>query len=201
MPAYGSAANPIDLTAQTSLNPLSHGQSKSTLFGAIEALGRFGGLIRGQVYGLTGLGDLMATCMSPLSRNRQVGEKYAQGMKTAEIVASMNMVAEGIKTSKVVWELARGFDCEMPIVEQVYLACHEGRSASEALSMLIGRCLAKDPANRPPGARAVQFDLISAPSRRHTSSAPRGGESRERPFVDSRGVTCPSPSKTLPRKR
>jgi glycerol-3-phosphate dehydrogenase (NAD(P)+) len=69
--------------------------------------------------GLTGLGDLLTTCMSPLSRNRQVGEKYAQGMKTAEIVASMNMVAEGIKTSSVVMELARKYGVDMPIAREV----------------------------------------------------------------------------------
>lgn len=69
--------------------------------------------------GLTGLGDLLTTCMSPLSRNRQVGEKYAQGMKTDEIVASMNMVAEGIKTSSVVMELARKYGVGMPIASEV----------------------------------------------------------------------------------
>jgi glycerol-3-phosphate dehydrogenase (NAD(P)+) len=69
--------------------------------------------------GLTGLGDLMATCMSPLSRNRQVGERLAKGQTTAEIVASMNMVAEGIKTSSVVMELAGQRALEMPISAQV----------------------------------------------------------------------------------
>jgi len=69
--------------------------------------------------GLTGLGDLMATCMSPLSRNRQVGERLAKGHTTAEIVASMNMVAEGIKASSVVMELAGQRALEMPIAEQV----------------------------------------------------------------------------------
>jgi len=69
--------------------------------------------------GLTGLGDLMATCMSPLSRNRQVGERLAKGQTTAEIVASMNMVAEGIKTSSVVMELAGQRALEMPIAAQV----------------------------------------------------------------------------------
>ena len=69
--------------------------------------------------GLTGLGDLLTTCMSPLSRNRQVGELYAQGKTTAEIVASMNMVAEGIKTSGVVMELASKFGIAMPIASEV----------------------------------------------------------------------------------
>jgi glycerol-3-phosphate dehydrogenase (NAD(P)+) len=69
--------------------------------------------------GLTGLGDLLTTCMSPLSRNRQVGVQFAQGKTTAEIVASMNMVAEGIKTSSVVMELADALGVEMPIASEV----------------------------------------------------------------------------------
>ncbi|MGQ0529982.1 MAG: NAD(P)H-dependent glycerol-3-phosphate dehydrogenase [Panacagrimonas sp.] len=69
--------------------------------------------------GLTGLGDLLTTCMSPLSRNRQVGEQFAAGKTTAEIVASMNMVAEGIKTSGVVMELAARYGVEMPIAREV----------------------------------------------------------------------------------
>ena len=69
--------------------------------------------------GLTGLGDLLTTCMSPLSRNRQVGEQYAAGKTTAEIVASMNMVAEGIKTSSVVMELAGKYGVDMPIAREV----------------------------------------------------------------------------------
>ena len=69
--------------------------------------------------GLTGLGDLLTTCMSPLSRNRQVGEQFAAGKTTAEIVASMNMVAEGIKTSSVVMELAAKYGVDMPIAREV----------------------------------------------------------------------------------
>jgi len=69
--------------------------------------------------GLTGLGDLLTTCMSPLSRNRQVGEQFAKGRTTAEIVASMKMVAEGIKTSSVVMELAKKLGVEMPIAAEV----------------------------------------------------------------------------------
>lgn len=69
--------------------------------------------------GLTGLGDLLTTCMSPLSRNRQVGTRYAEGQTTEEIVASMNMVAEGIKTSSVVMELADHYGVEMPIACEV----------------------------------------------------------------------------------
>ncbi|HEU0199521.1 MAG TPA: NAD(P)H-dependent glycerol-3-phosphate dehydrogenase [Burkholderiaceae bacterium] len=82
--------------------------------------------------GLTGLGDLLATCMSPLSRNRQVGEQYAKGRRTADIVASMNMVAEGIKTSSVVMELAAKFGVQMPIATEVAAVVRGERGAVEA---------------------------------------------------------------------
>jgi glycerol-3-phosphate dehydrogenase (NAD(P)+) len=82
--------------------------------------------------GLTGLGDLLTTCMSPLSRNRQVGEQFAKGRKTAEIVASMNMVAEGIKTSSVVMELAAQHGIEMPIAAEVAAVVKGERGAVEA---------------------------------------------------------------------
>lgn len=78
--------------------------------------------------GLTGLGDLMATCMSPFSRNRRVGEMLAKGMTTDQIVQEMNMVAEGIKTSSVVVELAAQYDVSVPICEEVHAVLHEGRS-------------------------------------------------------------------------
>jgi glycerol-3-phosphate dehydrogenase (NAD(P)+) len=82
--------------------------------------------------GLTGLGDLMATCMSPLSRNRQVGEQLAKGRPTAEIVASMNMVAEGIKTSAVAMELASMLGVKMPIAAEVDAVVRGERTAEQA---------------------------------------------------------------------
>jgi glycerol-3-phosphate dehydrogenase (NAD(P)+) len=82
--------------------------------------------------GLTGLGDLLATCMSPLSRNRQVGEQYAKGRRTEDIVASMNMVAEGIKTSSVVMELAAKLDVPMPIASEVAAVVRGDHGALEA---------------------------------------------------------------------
>jgi glycerol-3-phosphate dehydrogenase (NAD(P)+) len=88
--------------------------------------------------GLAGMGDLVATCISPQSRNRSVGVQLGQGKTIDEVIQEMNQVAEGIKTSKVVWNLARQFACEMPIAEQVYLVCHEGRSAEEAYRGLLG---------------------------------------------------------------
>ena len=82
--------------------------------------------------GLAGLGDLVATCTSPLSRNRQVGEQLAKGRTTAEIVASMNMVAEGIKTSAVVMELAAMHGLKMPIAAEVDAVVKGKRTAAQA---------------------------------------------------------------------
>jgi glycerol-3-phosphate dehydrogenase (NAD(P)+) len=82
--------------------------------------------------GLTGLGDLMATCMSPLSRNRRVGEELARGRTIDEIAADMNQVAEGVKSARVVVELAAKHGVAMPIATEVDAVVNDGRSAEEA---------------------------------------------------------------------
>jgi glycerol-3-phosphate dehydrogenase (NAD(P)+) len=83
--------------------------------------------------GLAGMGDLVATCISTQSRNRHVGECLGKGQTIDEIIAAMNMVAEGVKTSKVVMELPTSSGIDMPIGSEVYKAvCHEGRTAAEA---------------------------------------------------------------------
>jgi glycerol-3-phosphate dehydrogenase (NAD(P)+) len=82
--------------------------------------------------GLTGLGDLMATCMSPLSRNRRVGEEIARGRTVAEITSSMNMVAEGVKSCRAVTELARDCGVVTPIAAEVDAVINDGRSAEDA---------------------------------------------------------------------
>jgi glycerol-3-phosphate dehydrogenase (NAD(P)+) len=82
--------------------------------------------------GLTGLGDLMATCMSPLSRNRQVGEQIARGRSIEEITASMNMVAEGVKSARTVTSLGREAGVHLPIAEEIDAVVNEGRTAEEA---------------------------------------------------------------------
>ncbi|GIU85170.1 MAG: glycerol-3-phosphate dehydrogenase [NAD(P)+] [Acidimicrobiales bacterium] len=89
--------------------------------------------------GLTGMGDLLATCISPQSRNRYVGEQLGRGRSLEDIVAEMKMVAEGIRTSKVVMELAEAHGVEMPIAEQVYRVLHEGRPATDAYKGLLRR--------------------------------------------------------------
>jgi glycerol-3-phosphate dehydrogenase (NAD(P)+) len=89
--------------------------------------------------GLAGMGDLVATCISPQSRNRHVGELLGKGQTIDEIIASMNMVAEGVKTSKVVMELADELGIDMPIGSEVFACCHEGRTAVEAYTGLLRR--------------------------------------------------------------
>ena len=69
--------------------------------------------------GLTGLGDLVATCMSPQSRNRYVGEQLGQGRPLADIVAEMTMVAEGVNTAGVMIELAERHGVEVPICREI----------------------------------------------------------------------------------
>ena len=87
--------------------------------------------------GLTGLGDLMATCMSPLSRNRRVGEGLARGRTLDEVVAEMNQVAEGVKTARTVMQLAAEHDCVMPIASEVDAVVNEGRHPREAYRGLL----------------------------------------------------------------
>ncbi len=87
--------------------------------------------------GLAGMGDMMATCTSELSRNHHVGVELGKGRTIDEIIADMNQVAEGVKTSKVVMELAKQYDIEMPISHEVYKVCHEGSSARQAFRGLL----------------------------------------------------------------
>jgi glycerol-3-phosphate dehydrogenase (NAD(P)+) len=89
--------------------------------------------------GLAGVGDLLATCISPLSRNRTVGEQLAKGRSVEEITKEMNMVAEGIKTSAVVRQLAEEHAVDMPIVREVDAVINEGRAAEEAYAGLLRR--------------------------------------------------------------
>ena len=94
--------------------------------------------------GLAGLGDLVLTCTGDLSRNRQVGLKLGQGRKIDEIVAEMKMVAEGVKTTKSAWNLARREQVEMPILEQVYQVIYENLECGAAVKTLLARSLKEE---------------------------------------------------------
>jgi glycerol-3-phosphate dehydrogenase (NAD(P)+) len=89
--------------------------------------------------GMAGIGDLMATCASPLSRNHQVGERLGKGQTLEEIQASMLMVAEGVKTTRAVHQYARSRDLELPIVRAVHQLLYEGMGVGEALDRLMTR--------------------------------------------------------------
>ncbi len=89
--------------------------------------------------GLAGVGDLIATCASPQSRNHHVGIELGKGRKIDEIIGVMNMVAEGVKTCKPILELGREKDCYMPITENVVKICHEGASVEDVVMDLLGR--------------------------------------------------------------
>ena len=89
--------------------------------------------------GLAGMGDLIATCSSTQSRNNQVGLRLGRGESIDAIMESMTMVAEGVKSSPSVLDLARRHEVEMPITEQVVAVCHQGRAAVDAMSLLMQR--------------------------------------------------------------
>ncbi|GAB2450237.1 NAD(P)H-dependent glycerol-3-phosphate dehydrogenase [Streptosporangium sandarakinum] len=89
--------------------------------------------------GLAGMGDLVATCTSPLSRNRTFGENLGRGMKMAEVIAATKQTAEGVKSCESVLALARKHDVEMPITEVVVAIVHDGMPPDEAAVLLMSR--------------------------------------------------------------
>jgi glycerol-3-phosphate dehydrogenase (NAD(P)+) len=89
--------------------------------------------------GLAGMGDLIATCSSPQSRNKSVGIELGRGRSIDDVIGSMTMVAEGVKSSSGVLQLARRYGVEMPITEQVVEVCHHGKPAGDALADLMRR--------------------------------------------------------------
>jgi glycerol-3-phosphate dehydrogenase (NAD(P)+) len=90
-------------------------------------------------YGLSGAGDLIATCFSKHSRNRTVGERLGRGESLAQITSSMQMVAEGIPTTKSAYECARKLNIETPIIDQVYAVLYEGKAPMQGLKELLQR--------------------------------------------------------------
>lgn len=89
--------------------------------------------------GLAGMGDLVATCMSPLSRNRTFGEKLGRGMSVEEVMGQTSQVAEGVKSCVSVSELAKLHDVEMPIVEHVAALIAGEMTPDELVAALISR--------------------------------------------------------------
>lgn len=93
------------------------------------------------LYGLSGVGDLIATCSSPLSRNYQVGYLLGQGKKLDDILKEVGTVAEGVKTAKAVIELAKKLEIEVPVSEAVYEALYTDIKPEEVVKKLMTRKL------------------------------------------------------------
>jgi glycerol-3-phosphate dehydrogenase (NAD(P)+) len=91
--------------------------------------------------GLAGLGDLVLTCTGDLSRNRYVGIELGRGRKLDDILSEMREVAEGVKTTRAIYELGRRMHIDMPITESTYALLYEGKPALEAAHELMGRPL------------------------------------------------------------
>ena len=89
--------------------------------------------------GLAGVGDLIATCMSPLSRNRRAGELMASGLTWADAAERLNGVAEGVSTVRGALELAEQHGVELPIAQQVEAVVHRGRAPMQAVAELMAR--------------------------------------------------------------
>jgi glycerol-3-phosphate dehydrogenase (NAD(P)+) len=109
---------------------------------ALAELTRLGVAMGGQPLayaGLAGMGDLVATCISPKSRNRTVGRALGEGRSLGEIVGEMQMVAEGVKTAPAVLALADRHGIEMPIAAMVRTVLYEGRSPADMVGELMSR--------------------------------------------------------------
>ncbi|MGA7105735.1 MAG: NAD(P)H-dependent glycerol-3-phosphate dehydrogenase [Candidatus Deferrimicrobiaceae bacterium] len=95
-------------------------------------------------YGLSGLGDLVLTCTGDLSRNRMVGMRVGRGERIDDILASMQMIAEGVMTASAAFDLSRRTEVAMPISEQVHLILHEGKDVRAAVTELLARDLRRE---------------------------------------------------------
>ncbi len=96
------------------------------------------------LYGLSGMGDLIATCSSPFSRNFTVGSMLGQGKKIDDILNELGSVAEGVKTSKALCELAKKLNLEVPVSSAIYEAVYTDITPKEVLEKLMNRKLRKE---------------------------------------------------------
>ena len=126
---------------------LGHNATAALITRGLAEISRLAVAMGGQpktLAGLAGLGDLVLTCTGELSRNRMVGIELSKGRNLNEIVNSMKMIAEGIKTTNAAVDLARRHAVEMPIAEQMLAMLHHGRSPREAIRHLMERSLKEE---------------------------------------------------------
>jgi glycerol-3-phosphate dehydrogenase (NAD(P)+) len=139
----GAVKNVIALAAGVS-DGLGYGHSAraALITRGLAEMKRFAVRLGGEaetLSGLSGMGDLILTCTSRLSRNYSVGTRLAQGERLEKILHSMAMVAEGVRTSRSVWTLAKRLSIEMPIVEQVHALLYESKPPDTVLADLLAR--------------------------------------------------------------
>jgi glycerol-3-phosphate dehydrogenase (NAD(P)+) len=108
----------------------------------LAEIARLGGALGAEQHtfaGLAGLGDLVASCSSPLARNRSFGEKLGRGVPLAQVIASTTQTVEGVKSSQSVRQLARDHGVEMPITEVIAGVMHDGLAITDAVLLLASR--------------------------------------------------------------
>ncbi len=110
----------------------------------MSRLGRALGARERTFMGLSGLGDLVLTCTGDLSRNRQVGLRIGRGETLDTIMAGMQMVAEGVKTTAAVYQLGRKYGVETPITDQVFAAFYQAKDPGQAVRELMLRELKEE---------------------------------------------------------
>ncbi len=96
------------------------------------------------LYGLSGMGDLIATCSSPMSRNYTVGAMLARGKKIDDILAELGSVAEGVKTSRAICELAKKLEIDAPVSNAIYEAVYTDITPEQLLAKLMNRKLKEE---------------------------------------------------------
>ena len=96
------------------------------------------------MWGLSGMGDLIATCSSHLSRNNTVGRMLAQGKKIDDILAELGSVAEGVKTSRAICELAKKLEIDAPVSNAIYEAVYTDITPEQLLAKLMNRKLKEE---------------------------------------------------------
>jgi glycerol-3-phosphate dehydrogenase (NAD(P)+) len=94
--------------------------------------------------GLAGFGDLVLTCTGDLSRNHTIGKQIGQGRKLSDLLEKMQMVAEGVKTAKSVYNLSRKVNVEMPLCHAIYRVLYEELPPKEAVYQLMTRDLKQE---------------------------------------------------------
>lgn len=142
----GGILKNIIAIAAGAIDGLSLGDNaKSALMArGLQEMIRFGKIFNAKTdtfFGLSGLGDLITTCSSPQSRNFQVGFQIAKTAQFPDFTKNNTQIAEGVKSAKIVFHLAKQYDVEMPITAEIYTVLYENKSIQSAIYDLMTRTL------------------------------------------------------------